>query len=45
MFLVQPDLCDLLLFKMKAGVTSIYPSFASLPLSAPQVASLCFTAK
>lgn len=45
MFLVQPDLCSLLAFEMKAVVTNIYPSFALLPLSAPQVASLFFTVK
>ena len=45
MFLVQPDLCNLLAFQMKGGVTNIYPSFALLPLSALQVATLFFTVK
>lgn len=45
MFLVQPDLDNLLAFKMKAAVTNIYPSFAVLPLSTLQVASLFFTVK
>lgn len=30
MLLVQPDLCNLLAFKMKARLTNIYPSFALL---------------